>query len=88
MGGRRRLMTPSSPEQGKQEAGMTDDPLGWLDYVPVDGDRSTGAEILLCFERTMLSDERLPEDYRREVRERIWRRINVTRRHFDAGPRR
>ena len=65
---------------------MTDDPLGWLDCVPVGGDRATGAEILLCFERTMLCDERLPEDYRREVRERIWRHINESRRHFDAGP--
>src|SRR4029453_513542 len=42
---------------------MTDDPLGWLDCVPLGGDRTTGAEILLCFERTMLCDERLPEDY-------------------------
>ncbi len=67
---------------------MTDDPMGWLEYVPVGGDRSTGAGILLCFERTMLCDERLPEDYRREVRERIWRRINESRRYFDAGPRR
>lgn len=67
---------------------MTDDRLGWLDYVPLGGDRSTGAEILLCFERTMLCDERLPEDYRREVRERIWRRINGGRRHFDVGPQR
>jgi hypothetical protein len=65
---------------------MTDDPLGWLDCVPVSGDRATGAEILLRFERTMLCDERLPEDYRREVRERIWRHINESRRHFDAGP--
>ncbi len=39
---------------------MTDDPLGWLDYMPVGGDRATGAEILLCFERTMLCDGRLP----------------------------
>jgi hypothetical protein len=54
---------------------MTDDPLGWLDYVPVGSDRSTDTEILLCFERTMLCDERLPEDYRHEVRERIWRHI-------------
>ena len=65
---------------------MTDDPLGWLDYVPVGGDRRTHAEILLCFERTMLRDERLPEVYRREVRERLWRHINGTLRHFDAGP--
>ena len=65
---------------------MTDDPLGWLDCMPVGGDRATGAEILLCFERTMLCDERLPEDYRHEVRERIWRHINGSRRHFDAGP--
>jgi hypothetical protein len=65
---------------------MTDDPLGWLDYVPVGGDRRTHAEILLCFERTMLSDERLPEDYRCEVRERLWRHINESLRHFDAGP--
>lgn len=67
---------------------MTDDPLGWLDYVPVGGDRSTSAEILLCFERTMLCDERLPEDYRREVREHIWRRINESHLYFDAGPKR
>jgi hypothetical protein len=33
---------------------MTDNPLGWLHYVPVGGDRATDAEILLCFERTML----------------------------------
>ena len=32
----------------------------------------------------MLCDERLPDNYRREVRERIWRRINGSRRHFDA----
>ena len=67
---------------------MTNDPLGWLDYVPVGGDRSTGAEILLGFERTMLCDERLPENYRRQVRERIWRRVNESRRYFDAGPQR
>ena len=65
---------------------MTHDPLGWLDYVPVGSGRATGAEILLCFEQTMLCDERLPEDYRRQVRERIWRHINGSHRHFDAGP--
>ena len=68
---------------------MTDDPLGWLDYVPVRSDRATVAEILLCFERTMLSDERLPEEYRHEVRERIWRHLSVPRgdlpaSHFDV----
>ncbi|SEP50916.1 hypothetical protein SAMN02990966_07808 [Rhodospirillales bacterium URHD0017] len=65
---------------------MTGDPLGWLDYVRVGSDRAAGAEILLCFERTMLSDDRLPEDYRRQVREHIWRHINGSHRHFDAGP--
>jgi hypothetical protein len=67
---------------------MPDDPLGWLDYVPVRSDRATVAEILLCFERTMLCDERLPEDYRHEVRERIWRHLGAPRdglppSHFD-----
>jgi hypothetical protein len=57
---------------------MTDDPLGWLDCIPFGGNRST-AEILLCFERTMLCDERLPEDYRQEVRERIWRQFKKHR---------
>ena len=65
---------------------MKEDLLGWLDCVPDGGNRATGAEILLCFERTMLCDERLPEDYRREVRQRIWQRVNGSRRHFDAGP--
>ena len=41
---------------------MTDDPLGSLAYVLVRSDRAGGAEMLLCFERTMLCDERLPED--------------------------
>lgn len=53
-------------------------------YVPVGSGRATGAEILMCFERTKLCDERLPDNYRREVRERVWRRINESRRHFDA----
>jgi hypothetical protein len=78
----------AKPERSiaKQEAGMTDDPLGWLDCVPLGSDRATAAKILLCFERTMLCDERLPEDYRREVRERVWRHIYEDRRHFDARP--
>jgi hypothetical protein len=28
--------------------------------------------------------ERLPDDYRREVRARLWRHINEDRRYFDA----
>lgn len=63
---------------------MIEDPLDWLDCLPLGNDRATGAQILLRFERTMLCDQRLPEDYRRRVRERIWKRVNGSRRYFDA----